>query len=153
LLRGGVAPAFCFPITVGMMWGRTSGTSPAEEDVWHVTAVNGDPFGAQGGTTFHVFAREGSGEVADRWFEQGVGVLQEISEHHGHYDEDRRQLLSTTLNGKTRSYRLTPARTVPLSGSDCGGIGWPHFVRADGSPFANQANCTSYVLPTGYLAR
>jgi hypothetical protein len=154
LRRGTIAPEFCFPMTVGMMWGKVPDTSPADEDVWRVTAVNGDPFGVNGGTTFHMFAHEGSGEVADRWFEQGVGVLQEIREHHGTYDEDRRELLSTTLNGKTQRYRLAPARTVPYSGRfDCGGVGWQHFVRADGSPFDNHAACASYVLPASYLAR
>jgi hypothetical protein len=44
----------------------------------------------------------------DRWFEPGVGVLQEVMEHYGHYDEDRRQLLRTFIDVKSRSYDLKP---------------------------------------------
>jgi hypothetical protein len=143
LRRGNIAADLCFPLAVGMTWGRVPDTSPAEEDVWSVKGVNGDPFGAKGGTTFHLFAFEGSGEGTDRWFEASVGVLQEVTEHHGSYDEDRRRLLKTIIGGKPRSYQLTPARTVPWSPWDCVGVGWRHFARADGSSFRNQAACVS----------
>lgn len=143
LQRGNVAPAFCFPMTMGASWGRTAETDPAENDVWRVKALNGDPFGEKGGRTFHLFAHQGSGTVADVWFAQGVGVLQEVVEHHGTYIEDRRQLLSTTIGGAMRTYSLTPARTIPLYESECQ-AGWRHFVRADGSLISNMAACISY---------
>jgi hypothetical protein len=36
LQRGDVQPDFCFPMTVGASWGRTSETDPAENGVWYV---------------------------------------------------------------------------------------------------------------------
>jgi len=80
----------------------------------------------------------------DRWFERGVGVLQEIIEHHGHCDEDRRQLLRTVIGSKAKSYDLKPARAVPLGTLDCVGVGWKHFVREDGSSFGNEDACVLY---------
>src|SRR5579862_4228675 len=56
LLRGHAAPEFCFPMTVGATWGRVPETDPAENDVWYVKALNGDPFGLEHGQTFHLFA-------------------------------------------------------------------------------------------------
>jgi hypothetical protein len=47
--------------------------------------------------------------MIDRWFAQGVGVLQQITEHHGTYEESRLQLLQTTIHGQNRTYQLTPA--------------------------------------------
>ena len=80
----------------------------------------------------------------DRWFEEGIGVVQEVTEHHGTYGEQRRTLLSATLHGKARNYQLTPARTVPLSGLDCSGAGWRHYVRADGGAFGSTGECAAY---------
>ncbi|MCU1237580.1 MAG: hypothetical protein JWP63_5547, partial [Candidatus Solibacter sp.] len=31
--------------------------------------------------------------MIDRWFAEGVVIVQEITEHHGTYDEERRQLV------------------------------------------------------------
>ncbi len=67
----------------GMTWGQVTGSVPAYEFVWRVTGVNADPYGLDKGTTFHFSAHEGSGTMVDRWFAQGIGVLQEINEHHG----------------------------------------------------------------------
>jgi hypothetical protein len=140
--NGNIAPDLCFPLTVGMTWG---GMSPAEEGVWSVQAVNGDPFGVNGKTTFHMSAHVASGEDIDRWFQQGVGVLQEVDEHHaGTHDEDRRQLLNTIIGGKPHSYQLTPARIVPYDRLECVGAGWRRFARADGSPFRTEGACTVY---------
>jgi hypothetical protein len=144
LLRGNIPPDFCFPIDTGMTWGRVTATSPADEWVWHVKGLNADPFGDGVKRTFHLAARGGSGTVIDRWFEPGVGVLQEIVEHHGHYAEDRRQLLQTVINGKSRSYDLKPGRPVASTTLDCGGVGWKHFVRDDGSAFTNEHACAAY---------
>jgi hypothetical protein len=108
LLQGNIPPDLCFPIDNGTTWGSVRGTSPAEEWVWSVKGLNADPFGDRGGRTFHLTAHVGSGTEMDRWFEPGVGVLQEVMEHYGHYDEDRRQLLRTFIDGKSRSYDLKP---------------------------------------------
>jgi hypothetical protein len=144
VMRGNVPADFCFPMVKGKTWGKVRDTSPAEEWVWHVGELNADPFGLPGAKTFHLSSTEGSGTVIDRWFEEGVGVVQEVVEHHGTYDEDRRQLLRAIIRGKTQTYQLTPARTVPLSGSDCSGPGWQHFSRADGTAFKDIADCVSY---------
>jgi hypothetical protein len=144
LLHGKIPVDFCFPMAAGSTWGKVPATSPANEWVWHVRGLNADPFGPAGGKTFHLSSHLGSGTAIDRWFEEGAGVVQEVIEHHGTYDEYRRQLLRTTIRGKTLSYRLTPARTVPLSGSDCRGSGWRHFSRADGSSFRSMADCIGY---------
>ena len=82
--------------------------------------------------------------MVDRWFAQGIGVLQQITEHHGTYEESRLQLLKTTIDGHTRIYQLKPAQTAALDTSDCDGYGWRHFVRTDGSAFAGQAACYKY---------
>lgn len=144
LLQGSIPPDVCFPIDNGTTWGRVPSTSPAEEWVWRVKGLNADPFGDRGGRTFHFTAHVGSGTEMDRWFEAGVGVLQEITEHHGHYDEDRRQLLRTVIDGKSRSYDLKPARTVAFGSLECVGVGWKHFVRENGSSFANEDACVVY---------
>ena len=129
LLRGQVPADFCFPMVVGKTWGRVRATSPANEYVWHVKGLNADPFGPSGGKTFHLSSHLGSGTMVDRWFTEGIGIVQEVTEHHGTYGEDRRQLLRATIHGKTQSYQLTPARTVPLSEWDCEGPGWRHYPR------------------------
>jgi hypothetical protein len=138
-------PSLCFPMAVGGTWGRSAATSPALEDVWHVRALNGDPFGAAGAQTFHAFAYEGSGTVHDVWYAKGIGMVQSIVEHHGTYNEDRTQLLTTTIAGQTRAYALVPARTVPLSELDCLGPGWQHFVHANGTAFVSPADCAAAV--------
>lgn len=165
LLQGNIAPDFCFPIDKDSTWGKVPHTSPAEEWVWRVRGLNADPFGVKGGRTYHFTTRvgaategdhwshAGSGTELDRWFEPGVGVLQEIMEHHGHYDEDRRQLLRSVIDGKSKSYDLKPARTVPLSTLDCSGIGWKHFVRENGSSFAGEAACVVYAGAGKYAPR
>jgi hypothetical protein len=145
LLRGELPPDYCFPFAKGTTWGRMPTTSPANEYVWYVVGFNDDPFGKPGGRTFHFTSHGGSGTSLDRWFEEGVGLVQEVDEHHGTYDEDRRQLVKSTLNGKTQSYQLKPARTGLLSEDDCGGPGWRHFSRADGTGFGSIADCRSYV--------
>ena len=148
LLRRDVPADFCFPIVKGDRWGRVATTSPADEFVWEVAGVNSDPFGAPGADTFHVWTPLGSGEVMDRWFAKGIGVMQEVEEHHGTYDEDRRRLLSATIHGKTQKFELKPARTVPFDGEECQGPGWHHFARSDGSLFESLADCTSYMATT-----
>jgi hypothetical protein len=144
LLRGKIPADFCFPMAVGSTWGRIAVTSPANEWVWRVEGLNGDPFGPAGQRTFHLWTHLASGTKMDRWFEEGAGVVQEVTEHHGTYGEQRRTLSRTTLRGKTRSYRLTPAQTVPLSDSDCDGAGWRHYVRADGAAFHTMSECAAY---------
>jgi hypothetical protein len=144
LLRGKIPPDFCFPIAAGKTWGRVPATTWADDWVWHVSGVNADPFGPPGGETFHMTSHFGSGTRIDRWFAQGVGVVQEVSEHHGTYDEHRRQLLRSTIHGKMTSYQLSPARTIPLSDSDCNGPGWQHYSRADGNAFSSLQDCIRY---------
>lgn len=143
-LRGNVPPEYCFPMSKGITWGKVPSTSPAGEHVWEVKGVNSDPFGLPSGETFHLTSHDGSGTSMDRWFGKGVGLLQEVVEHHGTYDEDRQRLLKATIDGKTQDYHLTPARTVPLSDYDCNRAGWQHFSRADGKSFASLADCVSY---------
>jgi hypothetical protein len=144
-VNGQVPPDYCFPIATGKEWGRVAGTSPAEEYIWRVDRVNGDPYGPSGERTFHFSTHLGSGEFKDRWFTEGIGLVQANTEHHGTYDEDRVRLLRSTLNRKTRAYDLHPARTVPLSDYDCRGHGWPHFVHANGAPFQDEADCTAAI--------
>lgn len=112
LLRGKIPADYCFPLAVGMTWGKVATTSPAEEWVWNVLGLNADGFGVAGGRTFHMVSHLSSGTSIDRWFAEGIGVIQEVIEHHGTYDEIRRQLVKATIGGKTQSYGLTPARTV-----------------------------------------
>jgi hypothetical protein len=151
LLRGNVPADFCFPVVAGMAWGEVPGTSPTGEFMWRVTGLNADPFGTSGGNTFHLWSYLGSGDTIDRWFEKGIGVVQEVEEHHGAYDEDRRLLLSTTIGGKTQTYQLTPARTTPLSKEDCDGSSWQHFARADGTAFGDMADCIGYLSARDHL--
>jgi hypothetical protein len=129
---------------IGKTWGKVPHTSPAEEYVWRVDRLNADPFGPPGDKTFHLSSHLGSGTMMDRWFTEGVGVVQEVTEHHGTYGEDRRQLLRATIRGKTQSYQLAPARTVPLSEFDCSGPGSRHYARSDGSSFRSVADCITY---------
>jgi hypothetical protein len=143
-LRGNVPADYCFPMTKGMTWGKVPSTSPAGEDVWDVIASNADPFGLPVRDTFHLTSHDGSGTSMDRWFGKGVGLLQQVIEHHGTYDEDRQRLQKATINGKTQDYHLTPARTIPLGPGDCQRSGWRHFSRPDGGSFANPADCVSY---------
>jgi hypothetical protein len=67
-----------------------------------------------------------------------------VTEHHGTYDEERRQLLSARINGKALTFHLTLARTAALSDGDCNGPGWQHFVRANGATFVSRADCVKY---------
>jgi hypothetical protein len=97
------------------------------------------------GQTYHASAHEGAGYFRDLWYAKGVGVVQSVGLHHGTYWEDRAQLLSTTLAGKTTEYSLLPAKTTPLSDFDCNGLGWRHFVRSDGSAFVSWEDCIATV--------
>lgn len=146
LRRGAVQPDFCFPLTVGMTWGRIPNRGLDPDLIWNVVSVNADPYGPPNETTFRLTTRAGSGTLITRWFTKGIGVVQENGEHHGTYGETRERLLSTTIGGKTQSFNLTPARTVPLSEFDCMRTKWQHFARADGSSFASAEDCTSYAL-------
>lgn len=143
-LHGRLPADYCFPMAVGKEWGRVASTSPAEELVWRVDRMNGDPYGPPGKRTFHMATHLGAGEFEDRWFAEGIGLVQENSEHHGTYDEDRVRLLRATINGHTSTYDLPPARTTPLGEFDCKGPGWSHYVRADGTSFRSQAECVAY---------
>jgi hypothetical protein len=143
-LHGQVPADYCFPLAPGKEWGRVANTSPAEEYIWRVDRMNGDPYGPPGERTFHFSTHLGAGEYQDRWFTEGIGLVQGNTEHHGTYDEDRVRLLRSTIAGKTRTYELPPAHTAPLSDSDCDGPGWHHFVRADGTPFRSRADCVAY---------
>jgi hypothetical protein len=134
-------PSLCFPMAAGGTWGQSAATSPALEAVWHVRAVAGDPFGVAGARTYHASAHEGAGFFRDIWYTQGIGIVQDVGEHHGTYLEERSQLLSTTLAGEMRAYSLQPARTVPVSELDCLGIGWQHFAHEDGSAFVTPTDC------------
>jgi len=104
---------YCFPMTKGAVWNRNP-KSADPDYVWHVIGFNGDPFGPPGARTWRTLTRAGSGTTLDRWFTEGVGLVQQVMEHHGTYDEDRRQLLKATINGKTQEYQLTPARIRPV---------------------------------------
>ena len=70
--------------------------------------------------------------------------VQEVTIHHGTYDESRRTLLTTTFDANTRTYELTPAYTAPLFETDCAGPGWRHYLRSDGSAFQSKPDCISY---------
>jgi hypothetical protein len=143
-LLGGQEPAaLCFPMTAGGEWGRVRSTSPAEEDVWKVRALNGDPFGAPGGRTFHVEGHEGSGSTIDMWFQEGVGVVQLVDEHHGTYDRHHRMLVNAALGGVTRTLNLQPARTTPLDPGECRDD-WRHWIRADGTLIPDLLSCIVY---------
>ncbi|MCU1237581.1 MAG: hypothetical protein JWP63_5548 [Candidatus Solibacter sp.] len=50
----------CFPMAAGKTWGRVPTTSPAQEYVWRVRAVNADPYGVPQVNTFHLSAHESS---------------------------------------------------------------------------------------------
>jgi hypothetical protein len=140
-MHGQVPPDYCFPMAPGKEWGRVANTSPAEEYIWRVDRVNGDPYGPTGERTFHFSTHLGAGEFEDRWFTEGIGLVQANTEHHGTYDEDRVRLLRSTIQGRTRTYDLPAARTAPLGEYDCEGPGWRHFVHADGTPFHSKADC------------
>jgi hypothetical protein len=145
LLRGNVPPGFCFPMGKGSTWGRVPSTGGSDLYVWTVLSLNTDPFGPPESKTYRMWSTTGGGEEILRWFTEGVGVVQLVDEHHGTYDELRRQLVKATIRGKTRSYQLTPARQEPGGEDDCSPPGWwQHFVRADGSPFKSEAECLSY---------
>lgn len=144
LLHGNVPADLCFPMGNGATWGQLPDTSPAGEFVWNVIGVNADPFGPAGLTTFHLRAHIASGLNTDRWFTEGIGVVQEIEEHHGTYEEFRQRLLSSTINGKTRTYELAPARTAALNQWDCRGPGWQHYARPDGTLFQSLADCMAF---------
>jgi hypothetical protein len=144
LIRGTVQPDFCFPLKVGMSWGRVPSRGLDPDFVWNVVGMNADPYGPPRRATFRLTTRAGSGMKVNRWFTEGLGVVQENGEHHGTYDELRRRLLSATIAGKTQTYNLTPARTVPLSKFDCARNKWQHFARADGTPFSDAAACIAY---------
>jgi hypothetical protein len=138
---GKIPPDFRFPMRVGEKWGKVPITSPAGEWVWYVAGLSADPFGPPRTRTYHLTSHLGSGTMVDLWFTEGVGVVQEVMEHHGTYDERRRKLLRSTIGGTTRTYQLTPARTMPLSDEECSGPGWQHFVRPDGTAFTNMRDC------------
>jgi hypothetical protein len=148
-----VPPDFCFPMANGSTWGKLPNTSPALEYVWTVRGLNHDPFGPSGATTFHLSAHIGAGDYTDRWFEQGIGPVQEVSEHHGTYGESRIRLLSATINGKTQTYQLKPATTIPLDSSDCEGPGWRHYGREDGSSFTSLEACRRFSRSASVRAR
>jgi hypothetical protein len=142
LLSGGVSQEFCFPLKQGATWGEGTGNAP--DYVWHVVGINADPFGPANGTAYHFSSRAGSGTIVDRWFEPGIGILQQITEHHGTYEESRLQLLSAVIEGRDYTFQLKPARTIPQSELDCEGAGWQHFARPDGTSFTNQRACVDY---------
>jgi len=148
LLRGTVQPDFCFPLTVGMTWGRIPSRGLDPDLVWNVVSLNADPYGPPNGTTFRLTTRAGSGTFINRWFTKGIGVVQENGEHHGTYDEGRGRLLSATIGGKNQRFDLIPARTPPLSEFDCTRSKWQHFARADGTSFENAAACIAYAKDT-----
>jgi hypothetical protein len=143
LRRGEEPAAFCFPMAAGGEWGRVPTTAPDEGGVWKIRSLNGDPFGAPGVRTFHVYGHQGSGDTTDYWFQEGVGVVQFVEEHHGTYDEYRRRLTSSTLAGITHTYALQPARTVALDPGECR-AGWRHWIRANGTLLPNYAACVAY---------
>jgi hypothetical protein len=143
-LQGQVPPDYCFPIGTGKQWGRVANTSPAEELIWSVDGMNGDPYGPPGERTFHFSTHLGAGEFSDRWFTEGTGLVQENTEHHGTYDEQRVRLLRSSFNGQTRTYDLQSARTAPRGEPDCDGPGWRHFVHADGTAFRSRADCVAF---------
>jgi hypothetical protein len=143
LAQDDVPPAYCFPMRPGREWGRVPSTSPAGEDISEVEALNGDPFGTPGGRTFHVSDYQGAGETIDYWFQQGVGVVQYVYEHHGTYGQHRRILTSATANGRTRTFDLQPARTAPLEPGECRDE-WRHWIRADGTLIPDLPACVAY---------
>jgi len=145
LLRGDVPAQYCFPMTAGAEWGRTPSTPPNDEDVWRVRAMNGDPFGTAGARTFHVSGFQGSGDTTDYWFQEGVGVTQFVEVHHGTYDEIRRRLVKTTIDGVTKPYALQPARTPPLEPGECR-AGTLRWVRADGTLIPTELECEGYAV-------
>ena len=142
---GSRPPEYCFPMTVGAEWGRMTNTSPAEEYVWRVDWVNGDPYGVEGGKTFHFSAHIASGTRNDRWFAEGLGLVQEIEEHHGTYEELRARLVQATIGGQVRKFDLRPARTSPRFEADCEAVGWRKFVQRDGGHFPSEISCKEYV--------
>lgn len=144
LVHGKIPADFCFPMAVGRTWGKVPQTSPAMEYVWRVDRLNADPFGPPDARTYHLSQHLGAGDFEDRWLTEGVGLVQEVEEHHGTYDERRRQLVRATIHGRSLSFQLTPARTAPLSAADCTSPGWRHYSRADGSLFSTETDCAHY---------
>jgi hypothetical protein len=144
LLRGEVPAAYCFPMTAGREWGRVPAKQD-EDDIWRVKAMNADGFGTPGARTFHVYGTQGSGDTTDYWFQQGVGVAQIVEVHHGTYDEYRRRLVKSTIDGVTKTYTLRPARTPPLEPGECR-VGWFRWVRADGTLIPSLAECEGYAV-------
>jgi hypothetical protein len=136
---------YCFPIANGAAWNQDVRPPGDPDYVWHVIGFNGDPFGAPGGRTWRMLTRAGSGTTVDRWFTEGVGLVQQVMEHHGTYDEDRCQLLKATIKGKTQEYQLTPARIPPVADEECAEPHWRHFARKNGTPFQSAADCTAYL--------
>jgi hypothetical protein len=104
---------YCFPITNGAVWNRDVRPPGDPDYVWHVIGLNGDAFGPPSARTWRTLTRAGSGTTLDRWFTEGVGLVQQVMEHHGTYDEDRRLLLKATIDGKTQEYQLPPAHIPP----------------------------------------
>jgi hypothetical protein len=125
LLLGRVPPELCFPLSKGKTWSKVPSTSQAGEDIWRVVGVDSDPFGTPTVQTFRL-SSYGGGEISvDAWFGKGIGSLQEVTEHHGTYDEDRQELIASNVGGATRTYQLKPARILPFSDEECSGPGWP----------------------------
>jgi hypothetical protein len=143
LLRNDVPATYCFPMTAGGDWGRVPSTSPAGEDISEVKRLNGDPFGVPGAQTFYVSDYQGAGETYDYWFQEGVGIIQSVYEHHGTYDQHRRLLLRATISGVTETFTLQPARTTPNDPRECRD-GWRHWIRADGTLISDLAACVAY---------
>jgi hypothetical protein len=144
LLRGEVHPDMCFPLKDGATWGNLPNSHVSDEVVWTVIGIDRWVRNA-----FHVSSHQASGTTVDRWFEPGVGIVQETMLHHGTYIENRRQLLRAIIGGKTHSYALTPVRTVPDSQGDCGPIWWRQMARRDARPFMDQGACISYAISIG----
>jgi hypothetical protein len=135
---------YCFPITRGAVWNRNSNSGDPDY-VWQIIGFNGDPFGPPGARTWRMLTRAGSGTTVDRWFSEGIGLVQQVMEHHGTYDEDRWQLLKATISGKTQEFHLKPARIPPVADEECAEPAWRHFARADGAPFRDAADCNTYL--------
>jgi len=100
---------YCFPITKGAVWNQDVRPPGDPDYVWHVLGLNDDLLRPPGTQTWRIQTRAGSGASLDRWFAEGIGLVKQVMEHHGTYDEDRRQLLKATINGKSQEYQFTTA--------------------------------------------
>jgi hypothetical protein len=100
MFRDDGPPDLCFPLSSGTTFGVLPQISPAEDFVWRAVGVDADPFGIKDQKAFYLTSHQGSGTMVDRGFVQGVGIVQEITEHHGTYDEFRRRLLSAMIDGE-----------------------------------------------------